>query len=85
MNKLSEEIDFSIELLKEQGCKEDNLKIAPVSHVRCFVPCQAGYCVCVGYIDKGQFCIVSEGGYNKAMRCKQGELDYLQGILSKKL
>lgn len=85
MTRLYEEIEFSIKLLRENGLKEDNLRIVPVCHIRCLVPCQVGHCVCVGHIDNGRFCVATEDGYNRSMRCKHSELDYLQYILNNQL
>lgn len=67
--------------LRAQGVTE-NLRIVPVIHKHCFVPCGAGNCNCYSNINDGKFTIVAESKRQRALEEANSEIASMERLMT---
>lgn len=71
-------INNKVKELRSKGVTEE-LFVAPVVDIRCFVPCNPGSCICIE--DIPGFCVVTKNGYNKSRECFTQHLQFLKDLI----
>lgn len=66
--------------LRDYGITEE-LFVVPVSDVRCFVPCDKGYCICYETIPG--YCVVTEAGAKRSREDLTRKLAWFKEIMEK--
>jgi hypothetical protein len=79
---LKNQLKTAAELLRLQGVT-GKLYVVPAAHdLRCFVPCNAGHCICSNIIE-GKWVVVDETGRNKALDHANRTLIMLSEMIDK--
>ena len=66
-NDLKDQLKTAAELLRLQGVVGKLYVVPAALDLRCFVPCNAGSCICSNIID-GKWVVVDKYGRDKALR-----------------
>lgn len=70
-----------VDELRALGVTEE-LFVAPVAEVKCFVACKPGECVCSPTIPG--LCVVTRSGFDKSKQMLTNKLAYLKNLMDKK-
>ena len=79
MMLLKDELLSEVKRLRNEGVSEE-LFVVPVAHIRCFVACKSGECICVSTI-KTNYCVVNSNGKRKSLEYANSTIQYLNDTL----